>query len=71
MSIFSRYTFGISEKGRILFATHIAVGSLKIDGKISDSDLRLFEELLTDYSNFKKESVKNVLTKYNLDEHVR
>ena len=71
MSIFSRYTFGVPENGRILYATHMAIASLKIDGKISEVDLRMFEELITDSSNFEEDSRESVLDTYNLKRHVR
>ena len=56
--IYKRYSFQISQKGKVLFSTYMAIALLRIDDTITDQEVVKFDQILYDLGQVKQKSFK-------------
>ena len=79
--IYKRYSFQISQKGKVLFSTYMAIALLRIDDIITDQEVVKFDQILYDLGQVKQKSFKadvdqedyraDLLNKYHLSEYTK
>ena len=75
LDIFTRYSFQISERGRVLLSTFISVALMNINQEINNQEMKMFQNILLDLETARRSQqnidIEAMLEKYALNNYTK